>query len=160
MVMPFLLPDNDARLAMLVDAFPQKIGYKLNKESDDRLKQCIEESKGFTGRELDTICRRALMLSGAEKLKEDTKEETGEANKLTVNINHVWAALKDFRQARDPAMYELQAMLAIQATNFCEFLPRPEQLPKKILSQDEENIDPEKLSNYILELSHRVRGID
>jgi len=73
---------------------------------------------------------------------------------------HIYEALKDFRQARDPAMHQLQMMLAIQATNFCAFLPDKKQMPTRILTDegDRDPIDADKLGSYVLELWNRVRA--
>lgn len=160
LVIPLLLPDDEARLAMLSDSFPDRIGYELVVETEGDLQECVEITDGFSGRELDTVCRRALQISGEEKMGSEPGEAGEEGALPLVSAEHIYDALKDFRQARDPAMHELQMMLAIQATNFCAFLPDKKHMPAHILTDksDRDPIDADKLSSYILELWNRVRA--
>lgn len=155
MVIPFLLPDRDARRAMLVDCFPPKIGYTFTSEPEDRLQECIESSDGFSGRELDTVCRRAVQLSGRERLTSKPRAATAASAVPVVTADHLWSALNDFRQARDPLMYRYMSLLAIQATNFRDFLPPEEQLQRllgDIWSEEDHDIDPNLLSEEIRRL--------
>jgi SpoVK/Ycf46/Vps4 family AAA+-type ATPase len=161
LVIPFLLPDAAARRAMLTECYPAKIGYQFEPESDRTLEKCVDTSRGFTGRELDTVCRHALQLSGEEHLGPQAEPSTQATGSPIVTSDHVLSALQDFRQARDPLVHELQILLAIQATNFRRFLPSKEQmrkqLPEEIWSEQDDDIDPQQLSRYVRRLSLQLQ---
>lgn len=133
-VIPFLLPDTAARREMLLEAYPPKIGYDFDPVSEDHLRDCVQRTDGFSGRELDTICRRALQIAGEERLASGAQAPSGE--RPIVTAEHVLQALEDFRQARDLTQYELQTLLAIQHTNFYSFLPSAEEMPPSIRPAD------------------------
>ncbi len=152
LVMPLLLPDDEARRAMLKDAYPEKIQYNFDQLSKKKLDECVSLTVGFSGRELDTICRRALQMAGEERLKEDTQVSSDD--KPTVSADHILAAMAEFRQARDPDEYELQTLVAIQTTNFISFLPKLEELPENIRSDGKGSspLDEQRLHDRINEL--------
>ena len=126
MVIPFLLPNAAARRQMVTGTFTKTIGYHLEAEPATLLDQFISRTEGFSGRELDTVCRHALQLAC---LAPDAKT-AGDAP--IVPLACLLESLSDFRQARDPLMYALQTLLAIQATNFSNFLPPREELPEAV----------------------------
>lgn len=155
-VMPFLLPDSQARREMLLEAYPLKIDYEFDPLSDEHVRQCVEQTEGFSGRELDTICRRALQIAGEERLK--SGDPSTDIARPAVTADHVLRALEDFRQARDLTEYELQTLLAVQHTNFYSFLPSSEEMPAAIRPSDEAGVplDEEGLQHRIEELRVRV----
>lgn len=155
-IMPFLLPDAEARKQMLLDAYPRKIGYRFEPLSDERLCYCVNATNGFSGRELDTICRRALQIAAEDRLK--SKSPPPAEPTPVVTAEHILRAIEDFRQARDLLQYELQTLLAIQNTNFYSFLPSRSEMPAAIVPMDDTDrpLDEEKLRNRINELSELI----
>lgn len=131
MVIPFLLPNGAARQQMVTGTFSRTIGYSLETEPAALLEEFISRTAGFSGRELDTVCRHALQLAC---LAPDARVD---GNVPTVPLPYLLEALSDFRQARDPLMYELQTLLAIRATNFSNFLPPRAELPAGVRAAPE-----------------------
>ncbi len=158
LVIPFLLPNEVARREMITRSFAdaKKIGYTLQEEPAELFQLFLSGTQGFSGRELDTICRQAVLFAVEERLASGTAP-VPELPLLT--SVHLARALADFRQARDPHAYELQTLLAIRATNFYSFLPSREELPECIRSAEgsERPIDEAKLEERIAELKALCR---
>ena len=144
-VMPFLLPDQAARKAMILSAYPRKIGYQLALYEEDEVQRLVEALGGFSGREIDTLCRRALQLASEQHLEAahaaaapasaaPQAESPADAAPAPpqVSVSLLLQVLEDFRLARDQSQYRLQTLLAINTTNFYSFLPSREELPAEI----------------------------
>lgn len=155
MVIPFLLPNDEARRAMFVTSFPSKNSYTFAAEPSTSFDMVIERTRGFSGRELDTISRRAMQLSANEHtIATASGPAAPTGDKPIVSAAHLLQALAEFRQARDQEAYELQTLLAIQATNFYPFLPPRDELPDSIRSEESSKcqVDESKLAAEILRL--------
>jgi transitional endoplasmic reticulum ATPase len=157
MVIPVLLPNRDARREMLVDVFPKKIGYKFTGftgtgKRSKKITQCLKMTETFSGRELDTVCRRAMQFAGRELIM---GEESPAAAEITVKPDHLIEAIQEFRVARDLEQYALQTLLAIQATNFKSFLPPLAEIVHLNITSEVDGelcLDEDKLHNRINEL--------
>ena len=152
-IIPFLLPDDVAREKMLTESFPEKSNYSFTPPQPDRLDCLVSATVGFSGRELDTVCRRAMQIAGLKRLEPGS--DTSPQDKLVVSVQHILDAIADFRVARDSDMYELQTLLAIQNTNFRSFLPTRDEMPAAIVPSDDsgERLDEEKLRQRIDKLT-------
>lgn len=151
-VMPFLLPDAPARRVMLAEAYPAKNRYVLDPAiSADDIGILVEQTLGFSGREIDTLCRQAMMLASLDRLESQAPPPE---QRPVVCLGHLQRAIQDFRRAHDPHQYELQTLLAIQNTNFKTFLPSRAEMPPEIIPDEDngEALDEEKLERRIDEL--------
>jgi len=161
MVIPFLLPDEAARRQMFTESFPKRDGFSFQPEPPRDFDEFIQRTKGFSGRELDTLLRRAMQL--AAERRATSSEETAKdpmASAPVVSAAHLLQALKEFRQARDQETYELQTLLAIQATNFYPFLPSRDELPESIRAAEGDlPIDEAKLAEEIVRLKRLLHEL-
>lgn len=163
MIIPFLLPDDEARRDMLVKSFPGRNSYTFDPEPAASFEKAVTLTRGFSGRELDTISRRAMQLATEEHLASAAPLAGAPASDLpVVSVAHLLQALGEFRRARDQATYDLQTLLAIQATNFYPFLPGREELPEAIRSQEGSAypVDEDRLRDEIMRLQkllHELR---
>ncbi len=149
MVVPYLLPDAKARRAMFDEIYPKKLNYQVKWENSKELDEVVHRTSGFSGRELDTICRHA---------KNQAAVTLKDVSKVVVSGKELIATIDDFRPAHDEDEYMLFTLLAIQATNFSRFLPDWEDLPEDIRKpspKDQPPVDKVKLQDEIARLTER-----
>lgn len=158
MVIPFLLPGEAARRQMFTQSFPERDGFSFQAEPAEAFDQFIERTRGFSGRELDTLLRRAMQLTAEQRGSEPNPSAAAPSGgPLVLSAKELLQALNEFRQARDQEAYELQTLLAIQATNFYPFLPPYDELPGAIRGEANCPIDEGKLAKEIYRLKTRLR---
>lgn len=148
-VVPFVLPDRETRQEMLEKVYPQKIGYQMATLSSEQWEELLTRTEGFSGREIDTICRRALTGAVERCLQELETAMPGACSAVSspvVGYEMLRDAILKYRPNRDQLQYELQTLLALQATNFCDFLPPKELIPEEVLRKDKESAQGAELS--------------
>lgn len=128
-VVPFLLPDRANREEILLRAMPKIVhlewanGPSLadwsaqERAAWDELLAATEE---FSGREIELVVRRGVELAEGRELSPVC----------------VMEAVRKFEHSHDRDVYQLQTLLALQVTNFKDYLPNPETLSPVAL-QDE-----------------------
>lgn len=169
-IIPFLLPDARTRRQMVERVYPGKIGYTFQCDDEAQMEELVERTAGFSGRELDTLCRRALQVVLEDRLQALRAGASGPASlggnpaddqdfaQPVVEARHLEETVGDYRMARDQIVYELQTLLAIQATSFYRFLPDRGALPEEIRAPEGKfpPLDEGKLQERIDELRARV----
>jgi SpoVK/Ycf46/Vps4 family AAA+-type ATPase len=156
-VIPFLLPDRANREEILLHAMPKIVKLEWidgsevaswPSESQTIWNQLLDLTEEFSGRELELILRRGIELADGRRLIPSC----------------VLEAVQKFEHSHDRDVYQLQTLLALQVTNFKDYLPDPESLSprdlaEKITSQVEGQsiIDRGKVQESIAKLRRRIR---
>lgn len=156
-IVPFLLPDMDSRAEILLRAMPKivQIDWADGTETNDwptdaqaDWETLLIETEEFSGRELELVARRGVELADGRALEPSS----------------VLAAVRRFKHSHDRDVYRLQTLLALQITNFEDYLPRPDKLSPPDLFQEivdtidgQDVIDHEKVANMVVALRHKIR---
>jgi SpoVK/Ycf46/Vps4 family AAA+-type ATPase len=138
-VFPFLLPGRETRKEILFESMPRIVGFEWDSVTQEEEDKIMKATDGFSGRELETVTRRALEIATSD-------------NCSFVRAEHLEEAISRFKHGYDPLMYKFQTMLAIQITKFDDFLPEVNLLPPEILDDEGAKVDQEKLDRVIGEI--------
>lgn len=154
-VLPFLLPDRAGREDILLQAMPNIVRLpwrggpdpaRWPDETREAWRALLDETEEFSGRELELVARRGIELADGRDL----------------DPTRVLEAVRNFQHSHDRDVYQLQTLLALQVTNFKEYLPdlatlSPLELRNDIRGKADGQIDPVKVQERIWELRRRAR---
>lgn len=128
-VMPFLLPDRENRAEILLHAMPKIVQAQWRAgpnpaawppDAQADWATLLTETEEFSGRELELVARRGVELAEGRGLEPAC----------------ILGAVRRFGHNHDRDVYRLQTLLALQVTNFSDYLPRPEALTPSDLFED------------------------
>jgi SpoVK/Ycf46/Vps4 family AAA+-type ATPase len=138
-ILPFMLPGRQDRDKILREAMPRIVGLTWecgtdptawSKDVQDTWQQILDDTKEFSGREIEQVARRGLELAC---------QASGKI--VPVAPSFCLQALHDFKHSHDRRAYLIQTLLALRVTNFKDFLPDPEALPPRILKDEAGRIE-------------------
>lgn len=154
-VIPFLLPDRTSREDILLRAMPNIVHLawqdgpepaRWPNPAREAWRALLDETEEFSGRELELIARRGVELADGRAL----------------DPVRILEAARDFQHNHDRDVYQLQTLLALQVTNFREYLPdlatlSPVALRDALHSQGDGQLDPGLVQDLIWRLRRRAR---
>lgn len=116
-IIPFVLPNEASRALILSEAMPRIARFKWSETAGPVWDKLVSETKGYSGRLIEQVVRRAL---------EAVEVPNSVNDQICLTPLDVRAALEVFKPNYNKKMYELQTLLAYQVTNFTDFLPQPD----------------------------------
>lgn len=156
-VIPFLLPDRANREEILLRAMPKIVDLEwvdgpatsawpaADRAAWEELLTATEE---FSGREIELVARRGVELADGQ----------------TLSPACVLEAMRRFEHSHDRAVYQLQTLLALQVTNFKDYLPDPTTLSPESLRDEVTAVvdgrmvfDRSKIQDKVWDLRRQIR---
>lgn len=152
-IIPFMLPNEAGRSHILSQAMPKIARFEWRDgpepeswpaESKEEWQATLSGTDKFSGRLIEQVIRRALEFT----------PEPAKVERVQLSPAHVLRALEIFKPNYNEDMYTLQTYLALQVTNFTDYLPDVKNLGPEVIRDSK--LSSKALAQQIGELRARL----